>query len=404
MNQELTSDTWRSYITACILDSGFRRATFGGPVRGMAHSPWVRVVVRPLEIRGEPCLQFAYFDAKKDITKNYPLAECAAKLEEVLNVGFAAIHVSTATEELDIHRSKKGAVRIGRGKVVSSDKPDSSTHNRTKDTPLPLEKAGRLLQAMDLLTQGGQIKPTRHAKYRQINEFLKQFRHVLDQTDLRSAGRELTILDCGCGLSYLTLAVHHYLNDILHVPAHILGVDVNEEVIRKSMQRSACLVAPQLRFSCGPIDAVKAKPDIVLALHACDTATDDALAYAVTHQARMILSVPCCHHHLHEQMRTAGPAEILRPLLRHGILRQRALDLATDAFRAQALRIMGYRTEVVEFISSEHTARNLMIRAVHALPSGEPGPVQEYLEMKRFWGVTPYIERGLGERFQEYLR
>jgi hypothetical protein len=148
---------------------------------------------------------------------------------------------------------------------------------------------------------------------------------------------------------------------------------------------------------------VDVKADVVLALHACDTATDDAIAQAVRSEARLLLSAPCCHHALNKEVRAEGPAEVLRPILRHGILRERTADLLTDAFQALALRIMGYRTEVVEFVSSEHTARNLLIRAVRGAPSGDEALVREYVEMRRFWGVTPYIERALGGAFQRFL-
>jgi hypothetical protein len=256
---------------------------------------------------------------------------------------------------------------------------------------------------MGILTRAGHVRPRLRGKYMQINEFLKQLTHVLDEAELRTLGRPVAILDCGCGASYLTLAVHHYLQDVLGLAAHIRGVDVNDELIRKSIERSDRLGAECLEFSCGPIGAVDARADIVLALHACDTATDDALAQAVRSEARILLSVPCCHHDLNDVLRPQGPAEVLRPLLRHGILQQRTADLVTDAFRALALRIMGYRTDVVEFVSTEHTARNLMIRAVRGAPIGEEALVSEYLEMRHFWGVTPYIERALGEPFQQLL-
>ena len=227
--------------------------------------------------------------------------------------------------------------------------------------------------------------------------------HVLDDGGLRSLGRAVEILDCGCGASYLTLAVHHYLQDVLGIPAHIRGVDVNEELIRKSIERSDRLGAERLEFSCGSIGGVDSRADIVLALHACDTATDDAIAQAILGEARLLLSVPCCHHHLNDRLRAEGPAEVLRPVLRHGILQQRTADLVTDAFRALVLRIMGYRTDVVEFISSEHTGRNLMIRAVRGAPAGDVDLVHEYVAMRRFWGVTPYLEGVLGEPFLRLL-
>jgi hypothetical protein len=173
-------------------------------------------------------------------------------------------------------------------------------------------------------------------------------------------------------------------------------VDVNEEVIRKSAERADRLGAGRLNFACGPIRSLEADANIVFALHACDTATDDAIAAAVRGGAKVLLSVPCCHHHLNRQFSAGGPAAVLRPLLRHGILRERTADLVTDAFRALALRVAGYRTDVVEFVGSEHTPRNLMIRAVRGLPPGDPAHLAEYLELKRFWGVTPYIEHVLG--------
>jgi SAM-dependent methyltransferase len=393
-------DALRELVTSTVVGPGFRRATFGGVAR-QASSPWTRVVVRAIDLRGEPYLQFSYFDGNKDTTKNYRPAEAAAPLAELLRFGFSGIHLSTAAEEIDARTTKKGKILIGRRKTAEGAAPEA--HNRAKNVPLPEGRADRLLEVMGIMTEGGRVRPTMRAKYSQINEFLKHLIHVMDDAGLRTPGRELTILDCGCGSSYLTLAVHHYLNDVLAVPARITGVDVNEEVIRKSTERSERLGAEGIAFECSRIRGIEARPDIVLALHACDTATDEAIAQAIRGEAKLLLSVPCCHHALNAEMRAEGPAEVLRPLLRHGILRERAADLVTDAFRALALRIMGYRTDVVEFVSTEHTARNLMIRAVHGLPIGEPTFVREYLAMKEFVGVTPYIEGALGAPFTRLL-
>jgi len=395
-------DSLRRLVSDAVLGPGFRRATFAGAIRGDTPSPWVRVVIRPVELRGHPHLQFSYFDAKKDTTKNYLPHEAHEPLAAVLAVGFAGIHLTTRTDEIDIRTTKKGKILVGRRTVASPDNTDTA-HNRTKDMPLPEGRADRVLEVMGILSPDGRVRPTMRAKYTQINEFLKQLLHVLDDAGLRSLGRPIDILDCGCGSSYLTIAVHHYLNDVLGLPARITGVDVNEEVIRKSVARSERLGAGDLNFACERIGAVDSRADIVLALHACDTATDDAIAQAIRSEARLLLSVPCCHQNLNQRLRADGPAAVLRPIFRHGILQQRTADIVTDAFRALALRIMGYRTDVVEFVGTEHTARNLMIRAVRGLPPGDPAHVAEYLEMKRFWGVTPYVERLLGEEFRQLL-
>lgn len=398
----LDQDSLRQLVSQAVLGPDFRRATFGGTPRGNGSCPWVRIVIRPVELHGQRHLQFSYFDAKKNITKNVQGPASAASLAELLEFGFAGIHVSTRTEEIDVRTTKKGKIQIGRRRV-EPDEVEPQPHNRVKDVPLPEGQSNRLLQAMGIVTHDGRVRPTMRAKFTQINEFLKQLGHVLDEDWARSLGRELEILDCGCGSSYLTLAAHHYLNDVRSIPARILGVDVNEEVIRKSMARSEHLGAEQLRFVCERIAALEARPDIVLALHACDTASDEAIAQAIRSEAQLLLCVPCCHHHLNEQIRAEGPAGTLRPLLRHGILQQRTADLVTDAFRALTLRVMGYRTDVVEFVSPEHTSRNLMLRAIRGLPSGESSFVKEYLELRRFWGVTPYLEKVLGEPFQRLL-
>lgn len=404
MSTEPNRESVGQLIADAVLGADFRRATFTGPGRAGQPFPWERVVIRPVELQGERKLQFCYFDATRNVTKNHAPAESAAPLGEILAARLAAIHLTLAHEEIDIRTTKRGKVFVGRNKAEHTADETPLVHNRVKDVPLPEGRADRLLEVLGIATQSGQVRPTMRAKFTQINEFLKQLTHVLDADDwLASLDREIRLLDCGCGASYLTLAAHHYLNDVLKRPARILGVDVNDELIRKSIERSERLGAATVEFTAGRIRTLDARPDIVVALHACDTATDDAIAQAIASEARVLLSVPCCHHHLNDQLKAEGPAEVLRPLLRHGILHQRMADVVTDAFRALALRIMGYRTDVIEFISLEHTARNLMIRAVRGTPVGEPAFVREYVELRDFWGVVPYIETVLGEPFRRLL-
>jgi SAM-dependent methyltransferase len=402
MQPNPTRDELLQLLSDALTDDAFRRATFAGATRG-ASTEWVRVVVRPIDLRGERHYQFAYQGAKKAVTKNFVSEELEQPLDELVSCGFAGVHITTNREEIDIRTSRKGRVHIGRHQLKQP-APAVEPHNRTKDVPLPEGRPDRLLEVMGIATPDGRVRPTMRAKFIQINEFLKQFRHALDDTDLMKSGREISILDCGCGSSYLTLAAHHYLNDVLELPARVIGVDINEDVIRSSMERADELGAAGLTFECRKIGTADVPADVVFALHACDTATDDAIAQAVRSDARLLLSVPCCHHDLNKVIRADGPTEVLRPLLRHGILLQRTADLVTDSFRALALRIMGYRTDVVEFVATEHTPRNLMIRAARGLPVGDPAHVAEYQELKRFWRVTPYIEKVLGDAFQQLVR
>lgn len=389
-------------LKEAICGPDFARATFAGAARG-ASTEWVRVVVRPVEVRGAPHVQFAYHGAKKVLAKNFEPGAIDDPLEELLLIGFAGVHVSSRTEELDVRTSRKGKVHVGRSRAQTS-APADTGHNRWKDVPLPEGRASHLLEVLGISTADGTVRPTMRAKFTQINEFLKHLSHALDDTDLARLNRPVELLDCGCGLSYLTLAAHHYLNDVRGVPARVVGVDVNDELIRKSAERAERAAAGNVEFACRRIGTADVPADVVIALHACDTATDDAIAQAVRSEARLLLCVPCCHHDLNRALGASAGDGVLRPVLRHGILLQRTADLVTDAFRALALRVCGYRTDVVEFVATEHTPRNLMIRAVRGAPAGDAPHVAEYQEMKRFWRVTPYIEKALGEAFQHVVR
>jgi hypothetical protein len=381
-------------VRETVLAPGFRRATFGGPRRSADPCPWVRAEVRAVVLRDVPHVQFNLFDGRKTLTRNYAVPAAAPPLDELVAFAFSGVHVSTDAEEIDLRVSKKGKVLVSR-KAAAWERSAPAAHNRTKDQPLPEGKADHLLEVMGVMTRGGQVKPTMRAKFTQINEFLRHLTFALDGAGLNALGRPLELLDAGCGSAYLTLAAHHYLNTVLGVPAKLIGVDVNEEVIRKSTEKAEKL-GVAVNFAASSIAAADATPDVVLALHACDTATDDAIARAITSGAKVLLSAPCCHHHLNAQLKASGPAEVLRPILRHGLLLQRQADLITDAIRALLLRIAGYRTDVVEFVGSEHTPRNLLIRAAKVEPPGNEQFVKEYRELTAFLGVTPYLERLAG--------
>jgi len=392
----------RALIADAVLGPGFRRATFAGVPRGANPAGWVRVVVRPIELRGGHFLQFAYYDARQSRTHNAEPADTTIRLEEVLAVGFSAVHLDTDAGGTDIRVSKKGKVLVGHSSATPA--VADPAHNRTKDVPLPEGRADHLLEALGIMTADGRVRPTMRAKFTQVNEFLKHLDHKLDDAGLRGLGRPVEILDCGSGSGYLTLAAHHYLNDVLGIPARVTGVDANPHVVQKSATAADRVGADGAGFACARIGRLDGPADVVLALHACDTATDDAIAQAVRSEARLLLSVPCCHQALNSVVKPDGPAVVLRPVLRHGILQQRTADILTDALRALALRILGYRTDVVEFVSPEHTARNLMIRATRGLPPGDAAFVAEYRELCRFWGVTPYLETALGDPFRRLVR
>jgi SAM-dependent methyltransferase len=254
------------------------------------------------------------------------------------------------------------------------------------------------------MTADGRVRADQQRKFRQINEFLR----IIDESGeiTPPAGQPLRVADLGCGSAALTFATYYYLNHLKNIPTTMVGVDTKDHLMARLSQSANDLNWPGLAFETariGEYHPTFGPPEIVLALHACDTATDEALARAILWGSRYIFCAPCCHHHLQAQLANKPMPVLFEPVLRHGILRERFGDILTDAFRALILRLMGYRTDVLEFIPIEHTPKNLMIRAVftHSTPSA--AIIREYRELKAFWGVTPYLETLLQERFDSIL-
>ena len=378
------------------------RAVFSGEQKGSS-LPWVKVTVRPVELKGQIHLQFSYFDEKKDITKNY-LDEAKSKVDELLALPFRNIFIESSAGNLQVNISKKGKA------LVNETKPSATTtdlsHDRQKNKILTAENAAPFLKAVGIMTEDGRIKADMQRKFKQVNEFLR----LVDETSSLPAqsaqtGQSIHVVDFGCGSGHLTFAMYFYLREILKLDAHVTGVDIKSELMDQLQAKSEALGWSQLNFQPGHISDYNPgiPPDVVLALHACDTATDDALAKGIQWECRLIVCAPCCQHELQEQMARVDMPGQLAPIFQHGIFFERMGDILTDTFRASILRIMGYRTDITEFIPIEHTARNLMIRAVKTSPVGDPRHVEEYRNLKSFWQVTPYLERIVQEPYAQYF-
>ena len=384
-------------IKARILaEESFVRAVLSGRRRG-GEVPWQRVVIRPVQIKGRRQLQVSHYDERRDVTKNYEAAAAEAKLDELLGLPFKSLLVESTQDSLHVQFSRKGKARIHHQERIGSPAEPSLVHDRQKDLLLPVGEPDSFLEAIGILDREGKVRPRMRRKFRQINEFLRLVIETgagrqAPEVEGETGPRPVRIVDCGCGNAYLSFAVYHYLAHVLDVPVSLVGVDVNQELVQRRKELAERLRWDGLAFETSRIADYEpaAAPDLVLALHACDTATDEALAQGILWEARTILSVPCCHHHLQAQL-GRQPA-VLQPVYRHGILRERLGDVLTDALRAHLLRLAGYRAEVIQFVSPEHTAKNLMIRAVY---SGSPDRVElrrEYHELKGLFGVTPYLE------------
>jgi SAM-dependent methyltransferase len=380
-------------------DQTFVRLVLKTPLPGTSN-PWRQVTVRPVLLKGGRHLQFSYLNQKQDITRNYRGGEAESRLDEALALPFASIAVQSTTGQRLFQVTRSGQAIVHRcASTTSAEEPDLA-HDARKHLALPAGRPDAFLQASGVMDARGRVRPGMHDKFSQVNELLKLLVHT-GELDLLTH-RPLQILDCGCGSAYLSFAVYHYLNTVRQVPARLVGIDMNETLIRKDNEQSAQLGFTGACFEHTSILAYRppVAPDIVLALHACDTASDEALFQGVVTQARLLLCAPCCHHHLQQQLHPVVP---LGAIVREGILKQRQGDILTDTFRTLILRILGYRTDVVAFVAPEHTDKNLLIRAVRRGPLPDSRAISEYLALKTFWGVTPYLETLLSEHLAPYL-
>lgn len=384
-----------------VLDEeSFVRLTMKGQPRNTTN-PWRQIIVRPVLIKNERHLQFSYFNQKQGITKNYRAAESSQKLDEILALPFNNISLQSTSENVRVQITNKGKTILHHEKTDTTPREPDLAHDLKKRLLLPANKPDSFLQATGIMDEQGRIRPGMQGKFSQVNEFLKLLEHTGELA--RFEKTPVDLLDCGCGSAYLAFAAYHYLNNIRGIPARLTGIDVNETLIKKDNLQSEQLGFSNACFQKSAIiDYVpEVPPDIVLALHACDTATDEAIVKGIVCQSRLILCAPCCHHHLNQQLHAVKP---FTPIFHDGILKQRLADILTDTFRALILRIMGYKTDVVEFVAAEHTDKNLLIRAVKRTKPGQDMYIQEYLDLKNYLGVTPYIETLLGDPFTSLLQ
>lgn len=301
---------------------------------------------------------------------------------------FRNAQIETRSLIANVLISKKGLVTIRKKTLSSSDARPmiSLAHNREKRYILREGVPVPFLVDLGVMTPDGAIIHAQYDKFRQINRFLEYIEDILPALP---KGRELRILDFGCGKSYLTFAIYYYLKELKGYPVRITGLDLKEDVIRHCSELAARYGYDRLEFLCGDIAFYDgcSQVDMVVTLHACDTATDYALAKAVGWGARVILSVPCCQHELNRQIKN----DLLSPVLHYGILQERFSALLTDGLRAQILEAKGYRTQLLEFIDMAHTPKNLLIRAVY---QGRPADNQQELaDILSAFHVTPTLYR-----------
>ena len=354
-----------------------------------------RVEIRVVDLKAGRHLQLTSYDATQAHTTNHAVGEDAeAAVAVLLAQPFGNWHVDTLTETHQVRVTRKGAV-LAHSAARDGEVEVDRVHDRPKDRLLAEDDP--VLKALGISDAQGRVKPTRQAKYRQVEEFLRlldaSLTDAMAQGHLRTptGSDPLRIVDLGCGNAYLTFAAHRYLADVRGLPVRVTGVDVKQQSADHNTAVAAGLgiVADFVVGTIGDARLDRA-PDVVLALHACDTATDDALARAVEWEAALVLAAPCCHHDIAAQLRATPPPAPYAMLTRHGILRERFADTLTDALRATLLRREGYRVDVVEFVESAHTPRNTLLRAVRT-GAGRSDAGQEYDDLLAAWGVRPRL-------------
>ncbi len=384
--------TARGEVQQQILDAQrLVRATAGGALRGQ-RPRWRRVELRPVELKGGPHLQVVAYDERQSFTNNYSWgADAERAVGELLSEPFGHWNVASTDGELGFRVSKNDRVLVTRS---STGRARDVSHDRTKNRLV--DPATPFLRELGVSDHSGVVRKSRADKYHQVEEFVR----LLDAAvrDARSAGRlqreRLRVVDLGCGNAYLTFAAYQHLTAGLGLSVEVVGVDVKDQARRHNTD-----VAERLGWSADVLfvegtigDADIALPvDITLALHACDTATDDALARGVGWKSELILAAPCCHHDIQRQLRETTPPAPYGLLTRHGLLRERWGDLATDALRAQLLRREGYRTDLVEFVDSRHTPRNLLLRAHRTGSVSTPEQEAEYGQLVDDWSLRPRL-------------
>lgn len=368
---------------------------------------FLKVKVRPVLSGGKVRIQAEEFRGKQAFHKNMGMQEAAEYMTGLMGTSFKQAQLETEGWSGQILVSKKGRpsvkVRQKAGAVsgTKNDKTESRaleaawknslTHNRKKSYILEEGTVVPFLVDLGVQTREGKIVNSRYDKYRQINRFLEFIEDILPKLDKT---KESVILDFGCGKSYLTFAMYYYLKELKGYPVRIIGLDLKDDVIRKCNDLAKKYGYEKLSFYTGDIASYEGleQVDMVVTLHACDTATDFALEKAVRWGAKVILSVPCCQHELNAQMEN----ELFSPIFQYGIIKERMAALYTDALRAQILESAGYKTQILEFIDMEHTPKNLLIRAVKQ--GNQKNNKAELETIMRELHVEPTLYRLLNEK------
>jgi SAM-dependent methyltransferase len=419
-----------SQITQALNDTEtLRRIVFSRPA-GRGKEQVQKVTIQPVKIKGTVAFQFSHRDARKVIVKNHDAAAAVPEAQRVLAMGFRSVTLLRSDATLRFQARPDGTMAGFRDAPEPMAVRPDLAHDRQKNALVSAENARDVLSALGFLSHGGAVKPSMQKKLRQVNEFLR----VVDNAELTGGGgtggaegQPLAALDCGCGNAYLTFALFHFLGAVRGKGIQLTGVDRDPGAVARNNARAASLGMSGIHFVESTIADYTAPipPDIVLSLHACDTATDEAIARAILWRSSLVLCAPCCHHHINRQLKASRDTLMTRSMARHGVLVEKMGDALTDLFRVLVLSVMGYQAHTIKFVDPDNTERNTLIKGELLADRGTPAAgaaamssppaggaaaaasaaaaAAQYRDLKAFWNVTPFLEGALGAVFQERL-
>ncbi|MFA7382753.1 MAG: SAM-dependent methyltransferase [Desulfurivibrionaceae bacterium] len=384
-----------------LLEDCLTRHTFVKLVLGKYHGPEPgldRVFVRRLALKDGECLSFLYRYQTRDVTKNLPIAAGIAAIRDMFATAFNNLHLQTLGEDIQLSLNKKGRYNLQRGKAAPREAAPQE-HDRAKERFLEL--TAPFLRELGVTNASQQLIPSMARKWKQINKFIEVLDHALAASELKGKER-LQVVDFGSGKGYLTFAMEEYLRVGLGLEPQVTGVELREDLVKLCSKAAEKLQLATLSFVQGDIRSYTPEGlDIMIALHACDMATDYAIHLGVRAGASIIMCAPCCHKQLRPQLHS--PA-VLKPMLKHGIHLGQEAEMVTDSLRALLLEASGYQTQVFEFVALEHTSKNKMILGVKGgVPVRQAEIMAQIRGIKEFYGIrehcleTLLLADGLGQ-------
>jgi SAM-dependent methyltransferase len=386
-------------VTESLRDGSFVRLVLSRATD--AHDAPEKVLGRLVELKTGPHLSLTFRYATRDTTKNVPIDEAGNWLGGQIGTHFHSALLGTTKRDWQLSVNQSGESTLATHKPSAVETP-SRAHDMARQTILD-ESASDWLQGLGVVNPSGRVRPAMADKYAQINRYLEIFTHLAKDCGWQdpSADRELVVADMGCGKGYLTFGLWHLFARVSKRPVRVIGVEVRQELVNSTNALARKIGADGLTFVAGTIEsAMLPSIDALIALHACNTGTDDAIRRGIERAAKLIVVAPCCHQEVRPQLGRPAP---LAPVLAHGIMAERMAEWATDGLRSLFLEWAGYRTKMIEFVSTEHTPKNLMIVAVRdGQPFASPVARERIEQFKDFFGIKHHaldslLTHGLGE-------